>query len=53
MAIVTFGDDARVLLDPTPAKHRRDILEVIDRLHPGSSTLEAGLRPGYELARSA
>jgi Ca-activated chloride channel family protein len=54
VAIVTFGDEARVLLEPTPAKHRRDILEVIGRLHPGGSTnLEGGLRLGYELARSA
>jgi Ca-activated chloride channel family protein len=54
VAIVTFGDEARVLLEPTPANHRRDILEVIGRLHPGGSTnLEGGLRLGYELARSA
>ncbi len=52
VAIVTFGDDARVLLGPTRATREGDILDVIDGLRPGGSTnLEAGLRLGYELAR--
>jgi Ca-activated chloride channel family protein len=54
VAIVTFGDDGRVLLDPTPASHRHEIVGAIDSLRPGGSTnLEAGLRLGYELARSS
>ena len=54
VAIVTFGSDAGVLLEPTPATDRRLIIGAIDRLQPGGSTnLEAGLRLGYELARSA
>ena len=54
VAIVTFGDDARVLLEPTKATDARLILSVIDELQPGGSTnLEAGLRMGYELARSS
>lgn len=52
IAVVTFGDDARVVLDPTPASERREILGAIDRLQPGGSTnLAAGLRLGYSLAR--
>jgi Ca-activated chloride channel homolog len=54
VAIVTFGDDARVLLEPTPAFDRDRILSVIDELRPGGSTnLEAGLRLGYDLARGS
>jgi Ca-activated chloride channel family protein len=52
VAIVTFGDDARVVLEPTDADDADRILDAIHRLHPGGSTnLEAGLRLGYELAR--
>lgn len=52
IAVVTFGDDARVVLGPTPASHEKDILAAIEELHPGGSTnLEAGLRLGYSLAR--
>jgi Ca-activated chloride channel homolog len=54
VAIVTFGDAARVLLEPTPASDRYRILDVIATLQPGGSTnLEHGLRLGYDLARSA
>jgi Ca-activated chloride channel family protein len=54
VAIVTFGDEARVLLEPTPATHRDEILDVIGWLQPGGSTnLEGGLRLGYELARAS
>jgi Ca-activated chloride channel family protein len=52
IAVVTFGDDARVVLPPTPATDDKTILAAIDELHPGGSTnLEAGLRLGYSLAR--
>ena len=54
VAIVTFGDDARVLLEPTRATDANRILGTIEDLRPGGSTnLEAGLRLGYELARSS
>jgi Ca-activated chloride channel family protein len=52
VAIVTFGDDARVLLPPTSARDGGAIGRAIDDLRPGGSTnLEAGLRLGYGLAR--
>ena len=52
IAVVTFGDDARVVLRPTRATDEATILAAIDRLQPGGSTnLEAGLRLGYSLAR--
>jgi Ca-activated chloride channel family protein len=54
VAIVTFGDDARVLLEATRATDANRILGVIEELRPGGSTnLEAGLRLGYDLARSS
>lgn len=54
VAMVTFGDDARVLLEPTRATDANRILGTIEELRPGGSTnLEAGLRLGYELARSS
>ena len=54
VAIVTFGDDARVLLGPTRASQGNEILGVIEQLRPGGSTnLEAGLRLGYDLARES
>jgi len=52
IAVVTFGDDARVVLPPTRATDEDTILSAIDELEPGGSTnLEAGLRLGYDLAR--
>lgn len=52
IALVTFGDDARVVLPPTRATRAADIIDAIDDLRPGGSTnLEAGLRLGYGLAR--
>ena len=54
VAIVTFGDDARVIVGPTSAADRNELLDAIDRLHTGGSTnLEAGIRLGYELARES
>lgn len=51
VSIVTYSDEARVLLDPTSASRRADILDAIDALRPdGSTNLEAGLTRGYELA---
>lgn len=52
IAVVTFGDDARVVLPPTKATDDDRILAAIDRLQPsGSTNLEAGLTLGYRLAR--
>jgi Ca-activated chloride channel family protein len=52
VAVVTFGDEARVVLPPTRASHGDEILGVIEQLYPGGSTnLEAGLRLGYDMAR--
>ena len=52
IAVVTFGDEARVVLPPTRATDEDQILAAIDELEPGGSTnLEAGLRLGYGLAR--
>ncbi len=54
VAIVTFGDEGRVVLEPTPATHTEEILDVIGRLRTsGSTNLEHGLQLGYELARSS
>jgi Ca-activated chloride channel family protein len=54
IAVVTFGDEARVVLPPTRATDERTILDAINVLEPGGSTnLEAGLRLGYSLAREA
>ena len=52
IAVVTFGDDARVVLPPTKATDDERILSAIDELQPsGSTNLEAGLSLGYQLAR--
>jgi len=52
IAVVTFGDTARVVLPPTRATDEAAILRAIDGLQPGGSTnLEAGLELGYSLAR--
>ena len=52
IAVVTFGDKARVVLPPTRATDEGAILDAIDELQAGGSTnLEAGLRLGYGLAR--
>ena len=54
IAVVTFGDEARVVLPPTRATDENAILDAINALQPGGSTnLEAGLRLGYSLAREA
>jgi Ca-activated chloride channel homolog len=51
LSIVTYSDDARVVLEPTSGQERERILLAIDELHAeGSTNLEAGLRVAYELA---
>ena len=49
VAIVTYDDQAGVVLAPTEVAERATILDAIDALRPGGSTnLEAGLRSGYD-----
>jgi Ca-activated chloride channel homolog len=51
VAIVVYGTNARVVLDPTPVRGADDIRAVIAGLHTdGSTNAEAGLRLGYRLA---
>lgn len=53
VAIVTFSDTARVILPPTSAAEQDAIRSVLAALQPEQSTnVEAGLRLGYETARS-
>ncbi|HEX5827346.1 MAG TPA: von Willebrand factor type A domain-containing protein [Candidatus Limnocylindrales bacterium] len=54
IAIVTYGTDARVVLEPTLVRDAEEIIQVIDGLHPdGSTNAEAGLALGYRLAAAA
>ncbi len=54
ISIVTFSDDASVLLEPTPVSDSATIVAAIDGLRPGNSTnLEAGLRKGYDQAHQS
>ncbi len=54
LSIVTYGDDAEPLLEPTAVSETDTILDAIDELRPGGSTnLEAGLRTGYAQATDA
>ena len=51
VAIVVYGTDARVVLDPTPGSAKGRILSAIYSLEPeGSTNAEAGLRLGYRVA---
>ncbi|MET0526229.1 MAG: von Willebrand factor type A domain-containing protein [Nocardioides sp.] len=52
VSVVSFEDQARPILEPTPVRDTGEILDAIEELKPGGSTnLEAGLRLGYEQAR--
>ena len=52
VSVVSFEDQARPILEPTPVRDTEKILDAIEELEPGGSTnLEAGLRLGYEQAR--
>jgi Ca-activated chloride channel family protein len=54
VAIVVYGSDARVLLNPTRGSNRDTILNAIYSLNPeGSTNAAAGLRLGYDLAMEA
>lgn len=51
VAIVVYGTEARVVLEPTSAKYDDEIMDAIDSLEPeGSTNAEAGLILGYEMA---
>ncbi len=54
VAIVTYSDDAEILLPPTSVADEEVIFDAIDRLQPtGSTNLEAGLLAGYDMASEA
>jgi Ca-activated chloride channel family protein len=55
VSVVTYSSDASVLLPPTPVgSGAQTIVNTIGELVPtGSTNMEAGLRTGYEQARSA
>ena len=54
VAIVTYSDNAEVLLPPTSVEERNVILDAIDGLQTtGSTNLEAGLNRGYDLANES
>ncbi len=54
VAIVVYGSDARVVLEPTSGAERETILSAIYALQPeGSTNVEAGLRLGYKMALQA
>ncbi|MGH3358064.1 MAG: vWA domain-containing protein, partial [Nocardioidaceae bacterium] len=51
IAIVTYDEQARGVLEPTPVSDTGTILDAIDDLEPGGGTnLEAGVELGYEYA---
>jgi Ca-activated chloride channel homolog len=50
VAIVAYGNSARVVLPPTPGSDHATIIRAVEELHTeGSTNVEAGLRLGYEL----
>lgn len=54
ISIVTYGDRAEPVLEPTPVSEAERIHGAIGDLRPGGSTnMEAGLRLGYAQARAA
>ena len=54
VAIVVYGTDAYVVLEPTRGDDRETILRAIYSLRPeGSTNAEAGLRLGYQIAMQA
>lgn len=51
VSIVAYNTEAEVVLEPTPADEKREILDAVGRLNAGGTTnAEAGLILGYELA---
>jgi Ca-activated chloride channel family protein len=51
VAIVTYSDQAKVLLEPTTANNKSKIYAAIQQMHAGGGTnVEQGLQSGYALA---
>ncbi|WP_199620073.1 vWA domain-containing protein [Paenibacillus alkalitolerans] len=51
IAIVTYGSDARAVLEPVSLEEKDEVLDAIESLTPGGSTnAEEGLKLGYEVA---
>jgi Ca-activated chloride channel family protein len=51
IGIVVYGDNARVLMEPTFVDARQQILDVINSIRPeGATNAEAGLIAAYDLA---
>lgn len=54
VSIVVYGSEARIVLDPTPASEKGEILSAIYSLQPeGATNAEAGIRLGYKMAMRA
>lgn len=54
VAIVTYSNNAEVILEPTSVGRSDEIVAAIESLQPdGSTNLEAGLFRGYDLANEA
>ena len=50
VGIVTYGDSAQDVLDPTPATKKQEILAAIDGLHTsGSTNVQSGIKRGYKM----
>lgn len=51
VALISYNQDAKTVLQPTSAKYKRKIFKAIKKLSSGGSTNAAGgLRQGYEVA---
>ena len=51
VAIVVYGSEARMLLEPTSGNNKDAIMEAIESLHPdGATNAVGGLRMGYRMA---
>jgi Ca-activated chloride channel homolog len=54
VSIIVYGSNARVVLDPTPASAKGEILSAIYNLRSeGSTNAEAGIKLGYKTAMRA
>ncbi len=54
VSIVTYSDNAEIILPPTSVRNSDEIIDAINRLQPtGSTNLEAGLQQGYDLANES
>jgi Ca-activated chloride channel family protein len=54
VAIVIYGSNAQIVLEPTSGANKQPILNTIRNLRPGGSTnAQAGLHMGYQMANRA